>query len=95
MRKLTGLQLSLLQLVKDHNNSNTHQLATYNGDRQAYESNLRDRLFRLQPFVSFTEYTKDGIVENPNDGKFRTITRRIWSITEAGIAELQKLEAAQ
>ena len=84
MKKLTNKQINLLATLAKFNNSNTHELAYYRGDRQAYESNLRDRLFRLCPFVTFTEFTKDGKVENPDDGKYRIITKRVWSITEAG-----------
>jgi hypothetical protein len=47
MKKLTAKQTNLLNLVKRNSGANTHQLAQARKDRQAYESNLRDRLFTL------------------------------------------------
>ena len=47
---MTAYQTSLLNELKfllANGPKNTHQLAQLRGDYQAYESNLRDRLFRL------------------------------------------------
>ncbi len=47
MRRLSENQKRLLQLVRKNPGLNTSQLATLRRDWQAYESYLRDRLFRL------------------------------------------------
>jgi len=47
LRTLTNKQFVLLSLVKLNPGQTTAALRRLNGDRQAYESNLRDRLFRL------------------------------------------------
>ena len=46
--KLTKQQAGLLEILAEKGSVNTHQLAVHLGHRQAYETNLRDRLFRLE-----------------------------------------------
>jgi len=46
--KLTKRQAGLLEILAETGAVNTHQLAVHIGHRQAYESSLRDRLFRLE-----------------------------------------------
>ena len=47
MMTLTKKQADLLAVVAENPNRNTHQLAQTLGHYQAYESYLRNRLFRL------------------------------------------------
>jgi hypothetical protein len=44
---MTRKQQSLLRTVEANPGLTTHALATIRGDCQAYETSLRDRLFRL------------------------------------------------
>jgi predicted transcriptional regulator len=44
---MTSKQQSLLNTVEANPGLTTHALATLRGDYQAYETSLRDRLFRL------------------------------------------------
>jgi hypothetical protein len=46
-KMLTKKQTNLLSTLRACNGSNTHKIAEHRGDFQAYESTLRDRLFRL------------------------------------------------
>lgn len=47
LKTLTNKQTALLNLVRANPGQTTAALRRLNGDRQAYETNLRDRLFRL------------------------------------------------
>lgn len=65
---LTKKQESLVNDIKKmsgiKDGLNTHQIAVNRGDYQAYETCLRDRLFRLagKGFLKFTENHKNGFV---------------------------------
>ena len=48
MKKLNQEQKDLLTLVASNPGLNTSDYASLRGDKQAYESNLRDRLFTLR-----------------------------------------------
>ena len=58
--KITKRQAGLLEILAETGSVNTHQLAVHIGHRQAYETNLRDRLFRLESrgLVASTKTTK-------------------------------------
>lgn len=74
MKKLTTKQSSLLSLVKNFSGSNTHELAQLRGDRQAYESNLRDRLFNLEK-LGLIKSVETKSVKNPH-----WVISRVWEI---------------
>jgi len=67
-------QKELLQLVKNNQGCNTHQLAQLRGDRQAYETYLRDRLFTL---VSKGKLRYEEVY-----GECGFVIQRCWYITE-------------
>jgi len=85
MKKITQDQKDLLAVVAQLSGSNTKQIREYlaarDGERwwrQAYESHLRNRLFRLQPLLKFEEITRGSHV----------VSRR-WFITETGLDALK------
>ena len=56
---LTKRQFRLLAFLAAHPGQSTHELAMLAGHQQAYESHLRDRLFRLaeRGLVKYIEVT--------------------------------------
>jgi predicted transcriptional regulator len=48
MKTLNENQIELLKFVAENTGVCTHEMARRRGDRQPYESNLRDRLYRLK-----------------------------------------------
>jgi len=61
MKNLTAKQASLLLRVINNPGLNTHQIAELRGDRQAYESCLRDRLFTLASYGVIREISGVGL----------------------------------
>lgn len=74
MRPLTKRQEELLELVKDNPGLNTAELSRLRNDRQAYQSTLRDRLFKL--------FRRNLITCQEKRGKNRQIVERKWYATE-------------
>lgn len=63
-RKLTQYQLDLCAAILPLLPANTHELTIALGHRQSYETNLRDRLFRLYNagLIGVKERIKNGVV---------------------------------
>ena len=79
MIKLNNKQIALLGLLATYTDKNTHELATIRRDRQAFESNLRDRLFRLEK-NGLVKSTSIVSTKNPN-----WTVKRFWAITDLGL----------
>lgn len=75
MKKLNANQIELLKFVAENPGVCTHALARKRGDRQPYESNLRDRLLRLKV---------RGLVRYDEKKINSHVIRRDWWITPAG-----------
>ena len=80
MKKLTEKQTELLCNLCACEGGNTHQIAAHRGDRQNYESNLRDRLFRL---------AERGLARYFECVGKSGVTERRWYLTEQGRVEIQ------
>ncbi len=79
--RLTETQLGLLNQLRDilaNGPKNTHQIAQARGDRQAYESYLRNRLFRLVHAGLLDVQTTQC---SPDSG---WVIERKWSLTPLG-----------
>ena len=62
---------SELQSILAGGPKNTHQIAVARGDRQVYETHLRDRLFRLE---------ERGILKSEWGPSRGCATARLWSL---------------